>query len=336
MLPNIERAIARAGLTPSPALDAEIREGCGLLSLGADAVIEMSRCLVHREPDGRGGKVDAGLLLLFRFDLGILHEVGERGGLFRSRPSGDRDIAWVELSGVTAVEAAQDRSGAAALQLFGEGHRAGLRLAWRDAPAERDRLAAAVRAAVARDFSTWDPKPDPDTFREDFDRAYQRALAEAPADLAGYGTWAAALGEYPRGGGAAAAIDWRRAEVFDLAWPNDRTSSRVLFLREARSYAGQAPQQAKELIVALGEGLWDEGALAPPYDERDPSDPWHQSEPGPSRLIAVMTLAAYARDLGHPRTSEWAAAARQGLEVVPQEILPAAVHDLWAPLAETA
>ena len=53
---------------------------------------------------------------------------------------------------------------------------------------------------------------------------------------------------------------------------------------------------------------------------------------GPQRLIALMTLAGNANAVGHPRSTEWVAAAREGVSAVPPAVFGPQLRELWAGL----
>jgi hypothetical protein len=178
------------------------------------------------------------------------------------------------------------------------------------------------------------------SFVADFARISARLAEVAPPDRDAVRAWALAeLGsETPSGGAAGLACDWYIAGLAD-ARPRHypRASSRVTSITASRLYAEAAPE-AKKVIVELGAGLWAEGALAGPYDERsildDPDEPLGNGEPGPARLLALMTLSAYAHDLGHPSAAAWTAAARAGIPTVPTSIFYERIRTLWAGVGE--
>lgn len=93
-------------------------------------------------------------------------------------------------------------------------------------------------------------------------------------------------------------------------------------------------EEVQRVLVRLGEQLFDERLLAPPYDERT----FHTDEElvsldaGPARLCALMTLAAYANELGHPRAGVWIDLARAGMCAVPPTVFSPHLRTLWARL----
>ena len=181
---------------------------------------------------------------------------------------------------------------------------------------------------------------DPASFVTDFARISARLAEVAPPDRDAVRAWALAeLGsETPSDAAAGLAIDWYKAGLAD-ARPRHypRASSRVTSITASFRCVEAAPE-AKKVIVELGAGLWAEGALAGPYDERsildDPDERLGNGEPGPARLLALMTLSAYAHDLGHPSAAEWTAAARAGIPTVPTSIFYERIRTLWAGVGE--
>ena len=95
-------------------------------------------------------------------------------------------------------------------------------------------------------------------------------------------------------------------------------------------------RDARKVVVRLGELLWDEDALNGPYDERvepdDPDEPLERGDAGPTRLLALLTLAAYAHELNHPRAADWITAAKEGIPGVPPSIFFPGIRDRWAVL----
>jgi hypothetical protein len=142
MLPNIEQALRRAGLQVGPTLLDTIDQGAGRLRLGTDAVIEVSPCVLHHDPEGRTSETDGGLLLLFRFDVGVWNRAVE-------------DLLWLEVKAIARATATTDASGWPSIQLISH-HDESVVLSWPNAHAERDRVLTALRAVQARDFSAWD------------------------------------------------------------------------------------------------------------------------------------------------------------------------------------
>jgi hypothetical protein len=124
-------------------------------------------------------------------------------------------------------------------------------------------------------------------------------------------------------------MDWRMCELDDTE--RHESSRRVGRIAFPIPWADEGPE-ARRLIVRLGTPLFDAGLLGPPYDERtyDTGEPITNGDAGPQRLLALMTLAAHAKDLGDPRADGWIGAARAGISVVPPSIFSKNLRSLWS------
>jgi len=179
---------------------------------------------------------------------------------------------------------------------------------------------------------------DPAAFVHDFDRTLGRLTEAGLSDRSSVLAWEKSeLGDHPHLSGAAMAITWYSACLSDAPprrWPRD-PSARAGTIFRSGFYVEKSPD-ARKVVVQLGELLWDEGALAGPYDERsspdNPDEPLERGDAGPTRLLALLTLAAYAHELGHPRAPEWISTAKAGIPVVPPSIFFQGIRDRWEAL----
>lgn len=194
-----------------------------------------------------------------------------------------------------------------------------------------------IAAKSAAGTETSDPTAlDPASFVADFDRYSAQLDAKAPKDPGAVRDWLKTeIGDYDPRNAAGMAIEWYLDRLAD-SQPDSRPgrpSSRVARITHSWIHL-ESSAEAKKVLVRLGEDLYDEGALAGPYDERsindDADEPLWRSEAGPARLLALMTLAVYGHDLGHPRAAEWITAARAGIPTVPSSIFYENIRALWA------
>jgi hypothetical protein len=129
------------------------------------------------------------------------------------------------------------------------------------------------------------------------------------------------------------AMSWRACELDEAAKPD--WARRVGCISSSLLWIEESPE-ARRIVVRLGAQLFDEGLLRPPYDERSLKidEPIAEGEAGPQRLMALMTLAAHANGLEHPRAGEWITAARAGIPAVPPSVFSTNIRTLWSSIEE--
>jgi hypothetical protein len=200
---------------------------------------------------------------------------------------------------------------------------------------ERHRMFNAMFDAHQGRFERWGLQLDPANYVADFDRYYAEIRANEPVDTDGWYDWVKRrYGEFDRASALGLAADWRCDEREDEA-NRGRTARVGTFSNNA--WRVERHPEARRVLVRLGEELFDQGLLAPPYDERTfdlEDEPLSQSDAGPSRLLALMTLAAYARATRDPRADEWIEAARGGIHAVPPTVFSPALRELWSDIGE--
>jgi len=199
--------------------------------------------------------------------------------------------------------------------------------------AERDRFYRCVFQAHRGDFSQWGQQLDPSEYATDFDRFYAEIAASGIEDSVELIEWVEEnYGDFPIDSALGLAREWRMRELSDIARPNG-TPMRVALIGSPRPW-GDVPE-SRRVLVRLGEEFFDAGLLKPPYDERtyETNESLRALDAGPARLLAVMTLAGFARDLRDPRAQEFIDAARPHLNSIPAEIFTQELRDLWADIA---
>lgn len=197
---------------------------------------------------------------------------------------------------------------------------------------ERDRMYMPIFWAHSGRFEHWGLMLEPAAYAEDFDRFYAEIVANAPSTEEGVREWVAdKYGEFDLANALGFAREWRGCELRDER--DAEASTRLMRVGFPYPWVDAAPK-ARDVLVRLGEPLFDAGAMGPPYDEAtyDTDEGLSHVDAGPQRLIALMTLAGNASAIGHPRAGEWAAAARKGIGSVPSSVFGPQLRQLWAPL----
>jgi hypothetical protein len=204
-----------------------------------------------------------------------------------------------------------------------------LMFVWESA-SECHRMFRAIIAAHDGRYEQWGVQLDPEDYVEDFDRYYAQIVAEGPEQNDGWHEWfQQQFGEFDIRNALGFAMEWRHCEIMDAA--GREPSSRVMRIGHPVPWIDAAPG-ARRVLVWLGGRLYDDGLLGTPYDERtyDTGEPLTGSDTGPARLIALITLAAHASAIGHPRAPEWIEAARAGIPAVPQTVFFPSLRELWS------
>jgi hypothetical protein len=319
----VKGALDRAGMAVASADVLErLTFACREIEGGADAILEISQADWATEEQGTDVLVvqsRGGLLLVGK---------GKRG---RFKP--------METFGIRApfdyyqdVAEDDEMAGASVFFLPKTEHKPFL-LSW-SSSAERDRMFQSIFQAHAGRYEKWGLQLDPANYVADFDRYHAQLVAEGPSESGDvYGWVTARFGEFYISNALGLAMDWRGCEIDD--------ATRVGSSRRVARIAFPLPwveegAQAQRVIVRLGEQIADEGLLGPPYDERtyDTGEPLTHGDAGPQRLLALMTLAGYAKSLGSPRADAWITAARTGIPVVPPSIFSENMRSLWSGIEE--
>jgi hypothetical protein len=321
--PKVVAALQRAGM-PTPSVDVIDRLAWAFTALrdgpDPDGVLEISQAEWATEEQGTD------VVVIQLRDAVLLIGKGKRG---RFKPMEHFAIrAPYDYSQDLAED--DEIAGASVFFLPKVGHKPFL-LSFANAH-ERHRMFRCLFEAHAGSFSRWGLQLDPANYVTDFDRYYAELRTNGPSDPDGWNDWVEQqYGDFDRTNALGLAAEWRENELLD---------QRGLYTRQARlgsvtssSWRVDRHPEARRVIVKLGEQLYDEGLLNPPYDERTSETsegPLRSAEPGPSRLIALMTLAAYAHAMADPRATEWLAAAQAGIPSLPADAFPPAVRQMWA------
>lgn len=319
---HVTALMERAGLLPAPpGMTEQLAAACRAAGCDADAVLELSRARWRSEVDGAGG-----LVVLLREALVLVRPV--RRGLF-GRP--DAHAALVPLAGYHDL-IDDDEFDAPAVFFQPRAPHAPFYLEWDDA-AERDRMYRAIFAAHRRRYERWGLRLDPGSYAADFDRFHAEAVADGPAEgLALWGWARGRYGDFEVANALGLAVEWRGCELDDAA--GCEPSRRVMRIAHPEPWVDMG-EEARRLVVRLGERLYDDGLLGPPFDERsfDTGEPLTATHAGPARLVALMNLAAHAKALVHPRAAEWVEAAQAGIPAVPPTVFSPALRERWAAIA---
>ncbi|MDQ3742093.1 MAG: hypothetical protein M3389_14225 [Actinomycetota bacterium] len=318
---NIEAALRRASLFP-PSDDVLERLNSALEhpEVEADDILEITRADWATDEQS----ADDALVVQTRAGVFLIIDVPRRflrpGGRVRVRCLYEwyRDVgADDEMAGTSVVFLAKPGH-----------HHFLLSFAQRD---ERDRMFRCLFEAHAGIFSRWGLQLDPAEYGADFDRYYAEIALYGPATTDGFHAWVRErYGEFDLTNALGFAEWWRSAELSDHRDP--RLGARVSSLAGGDVWwRADAQPDSKRVVVRLAEQLYDVGELGPPYDERTYlDDPLSRHDAGPKRLLALMTLAAFAHAVGHPRAAEWIESARGGIPIVPASVFPKKLRELWA------
>lgn len=319
---NTDAVLGRAGLRPpSPQVLGQLDAACAGVDGYTDAVLDVS---LVRPPDGAPG--GEALLVLMREAVALV--TVRKRGMFKASEPKAITIPLAAFRGV--VE--DDEVDGHAVVLVGREPDDSLGFVWGSAP-ERHRMFRALMAAHDGRYEQWGLRLDPVNYVEDFDRYYAIIATEGPGQSDGWHEWfQERFGEFDIRNALGFAMEWRRCEIADSA--GRKPPRRVMRIGSPQPWIDAAPG-AQQVLVWLGSQLYDAGLLAPPYDERtfDTGEPVTDTDAGPARLVALITLAAYATAIGHPRAPEWTTAARAGIPTVPQTVFSPNVRALWSRIA---
>lgn len=317
---NVNAVLDRAGLLPAPpprVLD-QLHAACAGVDGYTDAVLDIS---LPRAPDDLPG--GEALLVLMRKAVVVV--TMRKRGLFKAAEPHPINLPLAQFENV----AEDDELAQYALVLLARDRDQSLVFAWESAR-ERNRMFRAIIAAHDGRYEQWGLQLDPANYVQDFDRYYAQIVAEGPAGDDGWHEWfRQQFGEFDIRNALGFAMEWRYCEIQDAA--GRAPSSRVMRIGYPVPWIDAAPG-ARHVLVRLGGQLSDDGLLGPPYDERsfDTGEPITASDAGPARLVALITLAAHASAIGHPRAPEWIEAARAGIPAVPQAVFSPNLRELWS------
>lgn len=336
---RLATAIADSNLADStsrPAALEELVDACCRPSPNStDDVVAVSKVGCQRTPDGHARGTDEVVLVVFPIEFAI----ARRRGVLRKRVDVEHHRyqefkTMVPDRGTIGPGA---RTGEYGIDFLGHGDVRALRLAWSwwcpapgdgarermAAAEERDRVLAAMRDGLSHALGASPTAEGPfaDAFRSSIE--VLRQVAPGPEQDV-HDAAVEAFGDFGHGGPVSCAVEWRRAELED-ADPSRNTgglSSRTVLVWQSFTSVRDHGDAARHVWVELAADLHAEGVLRGPYDERsdfgpgvvdDPQRPLSPYDPGPSRLAALVTLATYARDIGHPGADAWVAEANAAI-----------------------
>jgi len=319
-------ALERAGLAPAASDISELIDfGLGRIEGNDDDVLEITQAVWQTETHG-----GESVTILTREMLCVVLVPVTTGMLRRTKSA----PACVQIPFTAISDLIDDDAemGGAVVFFVGAGENPDFLLRF-ERSAERDRFYPCVFAVHRGDFSRWGMQLDPADYAADFERFHAELVATGIEDGARLDEWVEEkYGDYRIDNALGLALDWRRCELDDLARPDDgsRRVGRIGFPHPW----GEVPE-SHPVFVRLGEQLFDAGMLAPPYDERSfqNGEPLGSHDAGPRRLLALMTLAAYAQALRDPRAQELIDAVFPHLAEVPAAVFPQALRELWAEIA---
>jgi hypothetical protein len=317
--PHLQAVFARAGMPAPPRVVAEqLDAACADVEGHTNAVLEISHARWATENDGED------VLAVLMRTVVVLVAMRKRG-IFSGPEPHARAIVLADYQDV----AKDDEFAGPTVWFLAHDEDKQFLLKWPDA-GERDRMFRAIFSAHAGRYEQWGIQLDPANYVLDFDRYYAQIAVEGPSESGAlYGWVEQRFGEFDHSNALGFAQDWRRCVLEDATRRDP--SSRVARIGFPSPWIEAAPE-ARRVVVRLGEGLFDEGLLDPPYDERtfDTGEPISHNDAGPARLIALMTLAAHAEALGHPRAATWIEAARTGIPKAPQTVFSDSLRTLWS------
>jgi hypothetical protein len=303
---------------PSRAVVEQLDAACKGVDGHTNAVFEISQALWATETEGEDV-----LVVLMREALVLV--AMRKHGIFSGAQPSPRTIALADYKDV----ADDDEFAGHTVWFLAPNEDKQFLLKWEDAD-ERDRMFRAIFAAHAGRYEQWGLQLDPANYVVDFDRYYAEIVADGPSDPGALYDWTQQrYGEFDLTNALGLAEDWRRCVFGDEE--GREPSSRVARIAVPFPWIEAGPQ-ARRVFVRLGEQLFDEGHLNPPYDERtfDTGEPISPSDAGPARLIALMTLAVHAKALGHPRAATWIDTATTGMATVPAAPIPENLRAHWS------
>lgn len=317
----LDLALERAGLQSPSSEMVDQLDAAG--APDADDVLEVSRATWATETNG------AEVLVVLNRESLVLVEMQKRG-FFRPATPVAVTLRLGDYRDLGELDDA-DLPGPAVMFLAPD-ERDHFMLIWQDRR-ERDRMFAAMFDAHRGRYARWGLQLDPESYAADFDRYLEEIRANGPDDTGLLHDWLQQeYGDFDLTNALGLAVEWRRCELDDES--GREPSARVMRISSPAPW--NKHPEARRVIVRLGEGLYDKSLLGAPYDERSfgTGEPLHSLDAGPARLIALMTLAAYATAIDHPRAAEWAEAARTGIPAVPPSVFSDDVRAMWSQIGD--
>jgi len=317
---NIDAALKRAGLfPPSQDVGTRLQSACEHPEISTDDILEVTLADWGNEEQS----VDDVLVVQTKAGVFVIAE--DRGGLFKRATRARIRFLYEWYNDLIDDD---EMAGASVVFLAKPGHKDFL-LSFRNR-GERDRMYQCLFQAHRGRFAKWGLALDPASYVEDFER-FHAELVSSGVRGAGelYGWVEEQYGEFDLTNALGMAMSWRMAELQDEA--DTTAAARVNIMSGGDTWwRGEKQPESRRVAVRLCAQLYDEGMLAPPYDERSFRDePLSQHDAGPKRLLALMTLAGYAHAIGDVRTDEWVAAAQSGLPAVASEMFPDKIREIW-------
>ena len=322
--PHITAVLERAGMLPTPPqVLGQLGAACADVGGDTDAVLEISRARWATATQGP----DEVLVVLMR-KVVVLVEMRKRG-LFKAPEPSPRTVPLADYRDVADEDETLEHS----VFFLAPSEDDHFLLSWSN-PSERDRMYRAIFHAHSGHYAQWGLQLDPSNYVQDFDRYYAQIVAEGPTNTDGWYDWREeTFGEFDLSNALGFASEWRQCELRDAA--GREPSSRVMRIGNPQPFVDNGPE-AERVVVRLGEQLFDDGLLNPPYDEYSFStdEPLRPLDAGPARLIGLMRLATSARALMHPRAAEWIEAARAGIPAVPPTVFSENLRELWSKIED--
>lgn len=321
--PHLKAVLERAGMpAPSRHVLAQLDAACAGVEGHTNAVLDISQAQWATETDGED------VLVVLMRKIIILVAMHKRG-LFKEPEPSPRTLVLADYQDV----AEDDEFAGPTVWFLAREEDKQFLLKW-SSTEERHRMFMAMFDAHRGNYARWGLQLDPANYAADFDRYYAQIVAEGPSQSSDVYDWVQEqFGEFYLSNALGLAMDWRMCELDDAE--RHGSSRRVGRIAFPIPWADEGPE-AQRVVVGLGEQLFDEGLLGPPYDERtfDTGEPISHGDAGPARLIALMSLAGYARTLDNPRAAEWIEAARMGISVVPPKVFSENLRQLWSKIED--
>lgn len=318
--PNVRAALERAGLhPPSPVVAERVTLALGHADIEPDEILEFS------EVDHGTEQQTLQDCLLVQTRQGMFMVTTVKRGLFRPDvPVRVRCLySWYR----DLIED-DELAGPSVFFVANPGHHDFL-LSFKST-AERNRMFPGLFEAHRGRFVRWGMRLDPANFAEDFAR-FSAELRAGPGTVDEYKSWFAdTYGDVDYLSALGLADACRSAQLWDERSPTGQQQAR-LFAGGAATWIGSKLPEARRTIVQVGEELYDAGLFGPPYDERTfLDDEISHHDAGPLRLVGLITLASFARQVRDPRAEEWTEAAERGLARVEQITFPDSIRELWS------
>jgi hypothetical protein len=323
--PRIDGALERAGLAPVAHDTRQLLDfGLDRIRARDDDVLEITRAAWQTETHGGDG-----VTILTREMVCIVLAPIATGLLRRKSAPACVQIPFAAIRDLIDDD---EEFGSSAIFFVGAQENPDFVLTF-PRSAERDRFYPCVFAAHRGEFSRWGLQLDPANYVADFDRFYAEIAGSGVDDPVQLSGWVKErYGDYRIDNALGLASEWRTRELYDIERLTG-VSMRAALIGSPSPW-GDVPESHR-IIVRLGEQLFDAGLLEPPFDERsfDTGEPLRALDAGPARLLAVMALAGYARELRDPRAQEFIDVALAHLKDVPGAVFSQRLREFWSGVA---